>query len=51
MSNSHQQQETPRVLVRIGSRILTRDDIERVSGGQNQTFAFTHFITDDVTRD
>jgi len=50
MSNSNQQQ-TPRVLARSAARILSSDEIDRIHGGQNQTFAFTHLITNDVTHD
>lgn len=45
------QQEQQRVLARSGARILTSDETERIHGGQNQTFAFTHLITNDTTRD
>lgn len=51
MSDSNQQQETPRVLARACARILNNDEIARVSAGQNRTFAFTHVITDDVIHD
>lgn len=44
-------QEQQRVLARSGARILTSDETNRIHGGQNQTFAFTHVITDDITRD
>lgn len=50
MSDSNQQQ-TERVLGRAGARVLTSEEIAHISGAQNQTFAFTHVITDDVTRD
>lgn len=49
MSNS-EQQKIQRVLARAGSRILTIDELARVSAGQNPTFVFTH-INGDVTRD
>ena len=45
------QQETSRVLARACARILTSEEIARVSAGQNQTFAFTHVINPDTTRD
>lgn len=45
------QQETQRVLARTCARTLNSDEIQRVSAGQNQTFAFTHLITNDVTHD
>lgn len=50
MSNAIQQQ-IQRVLGRTGARVLTTQELAHVSGAQNQTFAFTHVITDDVTRD
>lgn len=50
MSDSNQQQ-IQRVLGRAGARTLTSKEMARVSGAQNQTFAFTHVISDDVTRD
>ena len=50
MSKSNQQ-EMQRVLARACARILTSDEIARVQGGQNQTFAFTHVINPDTTRD
>jgi len=40
-----------RVLSRTGARTLTPEEIARVGGARNQTFAFTHVITDDVIRD
>ena len=45
------QQETERVLARACARILSSDEIARVHGGQNQTFAFTHVINPDTVRD
>jgi len=45
------QQEKQRVLARSGARILTSDEMDCIHGGQNQTFAFTHVITNDTTRD
>ena len=50
MSNPNQQ-ESQRVLGRMGARILTPQEITQVSGSQNQTFAFTHIINPDTTRD
>jgi hypothetical protein len=50
MSNSRQIQE-PRVLGRAGARNLSEEEVARVKGGRNQTFAFTHVISDDVTHD
>jgi hypothetical protein len=43
--------ENSRVLVRAGARALTPEEIARITGGQNQTFAFTHVINPDTTRD
>jgi hypothetical protein len=50
MSDSNQQQ-TQRVLGRAGARILTSEEMAHINGAQNQTFAFTHVISDDVTHD
>jgi len=50
MSNPNQQ-ESQRVLGRMGARILTPQEITQVSGSQNQTFAFTHIFNPDITRD
>jgi hypothetical protein len=50
MSNPNQQ-PNQRVLSRIGARILTPEEAAQVSGSQNQTFAFTHIINPDTTRD
>lgn len=50
MSNS-KQTDTQRVLGRAGARDLSPEEMARVVGGQNQTFAFTHVISDDVTHD
>jgi hypothetical protein len=50
MSNPNQQLNQ-RVLSRMGARLLTPEEIARVSGSQNQTFAFTHIINPDTTRD
>jgi hypothetical protein len=50
MPNSNHQ-ETQRVLARACARILTSEEIERIHGGQNQTFSFTHIINPDTTRD
>jgi len=49
MQNSNQPSQ--RVLSRMGARILTPEEAAQVSGSQNQTFAFTHIISPDVTRD
>ena len=48
MSN---QPKSARVLCRSGARTLTREEAEKVTGGQSQTFAFTHVITPDTTHD
>lgn len=40
-----------RVLVREGARTLTLEEIAHITGGQNQTFVFTHVITPDTTHD
>jgi hypothetical protein len=45
------QQESQRVLSRMGARMLTPEELAQVSGSQNQTFAFTHVINPDTTRD
>lgn len=45
------QSENNRVFSRTGARTLTAEEIAHITGGQNQTFAFTHVITDDVTHD
>lgn len=45
------EQEQQRVLARSGARILTSAETDRIHGGQNQTFAFTHVINPDTTRD
>jgi hypothetical protein len=50
MSNPNQQQ-SQRVLGRLGARILTPEEAAQVTGSQNQTFAFTHIINPDTTRD
>lgn len=50
MSNSTQRY-TSGVLGRAGARDLNAEEMARVVGGQNQTFAFTHVISDDVTHD
>jgi hypothetical protein len=50
MSGSNQK-DTQRVLARACARILTSDEIASIGAGQNQTFAFTHVITNDTTRD
>ena len=50
MSNPNQQ-DSPRVLSRMGARILTPEEVTQVSGSQNQTFAFTHIINPDTTHD
>lgn len=50
MSNSRPS-ENPRVLGREGARNLSKEEVAQVRGGQNQTFAFTHVITNDVTHD
>jgi hypothetical protein len=50
MSNPNQQ-ESQRVLSRLGARILTPEEATQVNGSQNQTFAFTHIINPDTTRD
>jgi len=50
MSDSRQS-GTSRVLGREGARNLSKEEVAQVRGGQNQTFAFTHVISDDVTRD
>lgn len=50
MSNSTQRY-TSGVLGRAGARDLSAEEMARVVGGQNQTFAFTHVISDDVTHD
>jgi hypothetical protein len=50
MSNTNQQ-GTQRALGRTGARILTPEEIARVRGGENQTFAFTHIINPDTTHD
>ncbi|MGE5324043.1 MAG: hypothetical protein ACM3SW_14335 [Actinomycetota bacterium] len=50
MSNS-KQTDKQRVLGRAGARDLNREEMARVVGGQSQTFAFTHVISDDVTHD
>jgi hypothetical protein len=50
MQNQSQQPEQ-RVLNRIGARILTPEEATQVRGSQNQTFAFTHIISPDTTRD
>jgi hypothetical protein len=34
-----------------GSPNLTEEEVAQARGGQNQTFAFTHIISDDVTHD
>jgi len=47
---SHESDQN-RVLSRIGARTLTPEEIAQVGGARNQTYAFTHVITDDVTRD
>jgi len=43
--------DNSRVLAREGARTLTPEEIARITGGQNQTFAFTHVITPDTTHD
>ena len=50
MSNPNQQ-ESQRVLSRMGARILTPEEIAQVNGSQNQTFVFTHVIFPDTTKD
>ena len=45
------QQPTQRVLSRMAARVLTPEEAAQVSGSQNQTFAFTHVINPDTTRD
>jgi hypothetical protein len=50
MSNRNQQQ-SQRVLGRLGARILTPEEAAQVTGSQNQTFAFTHIISPDTTKD
>lgn len=50
MSNSRPS-ENPRVLGRAGARTLSQEEVAQVRGGQNQTFAFTHVISPDVTHD
>jgi len=50
MQNSNQQ-PSQRVLSRMGARVLTPEEAAQVSGSQNQTFAFTHVINPDTTRD
>jgi hypothetical protein len=45
------QQPSQRVLSRMGARVLTPEEAAQVSGSQNQTFAFTHIINPDTTRD
>jgi hypothetical protein len=50
MSNPNQQ-PNQRVLSRMGARILTPEEAAQVRGSQNQTFAFTHIISPDTTRD
>jgi hypothetical protein len=49
MQNSNQPSQ--RVLSRMGARILTPEEAAQVNGSQNQTFAFTHIINPDTTRD
>jgi hypothetical protein len=49
MQNSNQPNQ--RVLSRMGARILTPEEAAQVNGSQNQTFAFTHVINPDTTRD
>jgi hypothetical protein len=49
MQNSNQPNQ--RVLSRMGARILTPEAAAQVNGSQNQTFAFTHVINPDTTRD
>lgn len=44
-------QNDSRVLVREGARTLTPEEIARITGGQNQTFVFTHVIFPDTTHD
>lgn len=34
-----------------GARNLSGEEVAQVKGGRNQTFAFTHVISDDVTHD
>lgn len=50
MSNPNQQQ-SQRVLSRLGARVLTPEEAAQVTGSQNQTFAFTHIINPDTTKD
>jgi hypothetical protein len=49
MQNSNQPNQ--RVLSRMGARVLTPEEAAQVSGSQNQTFAFTHVINPDTTKD
>ncbi|HEX5433032.1 MAG TPA: hypothetical protein VFY05_02245 [Candidatus Angelobacter sp.] len=50
MSKS-KQTDTERVLGRAGARDLSAEEMARVTGGRNQTFAFTHVINPDTTND
>lgn len=50
MSNPNQP-ESQRVLSRMGARILTPEEAAQVRGSENQTFAFSHIINPDTTRD
>ncbi|HET8892433.1 MAG TPA: hypothetical protein VFQ41_26295 [Candidatus Angelobacter sp.] len=50
MSNPNQQ-PNHRVLNRLGARVLSPEEAAQVHGSQNQTFAFTHIIDPDTTRD
>jgi hypothetical protein len=45
------QHATQRTLGRTGARTLTPEEIAKVHGGENQTFAFTHVINPDTTHD
>jgi len=50
MSNPNHQPNR-RVLSRMGARVLTPEEAAQVTGSQTQTFAFTHIINPDTTRD
>lgn len=45
------QSDNNRVLSRTGARTLTPEEIAHITGGQNQTFVFTHVILPDTTHD
>ena len=50
MSNQ-KQRETQRVLSRTGARILTTEEIARITGARSETFVFTHVTLGYVTHD